>query len=112
MAAYAAHYFDHDSEYPNQWRPLLRDDHGNIRLGPPHPLSPSGGYAKITRLAEPADAVFIEFHPVYEEAYGWFDGVSLVRQKHPPMVQEKVKTFRRKLAAASTENEEKNEDWK
>jgi hypothetical protein len=102
--------FDKDPDYPNQWRPLLRDELANIKPGDAHPFPNAGGYAKITRLAEPARAVFIEFHLVYEEAYGWFDGATLVKQKLPPMVQEKVKTFRRKLAAASAENEEKKED--
>ena len=45
--------------------------------------------------------MFIECHLVYEEDYGWFDGANLVKQKVPVMVQEKVRTFRRKLAVAS-----------
>ena len=92
--------FDKDRDYPNQWRPLLRDAQAEIKAGPPHPFSHAGGYAKITRLKEPAGAVFIECHLVYEEDYGWFDGANLVKQKVPVMVQEKVRTFRRKLAVA------------
>jgi hypothetical protein len=101
--------FDNDSEYPNQWRPLLRDVRAEITPGPPHPFSHAGGYAKITRLKQPADAVFVEFHLVYEEPYTWFDGVNLVKQKVPVMVQEKVRTFRRKLAAATEKKGEKKE---
>jgi hypothetical protein len=93
--------FDRDPDYPNQWRPLLRDAQAEIRPGPAHPFSHAGGYAKITRLREPADAVFVECHVVYEEDYGWFDGANLVKQKVPVMVQEKVRIFRRKLAVAS-----------
>jgi hypothetical protein len=99
--------FDKDSDYPNQWRPLLRDARAEIKPGPAHPYSNAGGYAKITRLKEPADAVFIEFHLVYEEPYGWFDGITLVKQKIPVMVQEKVRTFRRKLTVATEEKGEK-----
>ncbi len=99
--------FDKDPEYPNQWRPLLRNESAEIALGPPQPFAHAGGYAKITRLKEPADAVFIECHLVYEEPYGWFDGVNLVNQKARPMINEKVKTFRRKLAVASEEKGEK-----
>ena len=95
--------FDKDAEFPNQWRPLLRDEQAEIKPGPAHRLANAGGYAKITRLLEPADGVFVECHIVYEEDYGWFDGVSLVKQKMPVMVQEKVKTFRRKLLLASEE---------
>jgi hypothetical protein len=93
--------FNHDREYPNEWRPLVRDAQAEIRRGKPHPFLHAGGYAKITRLVEPANAAFVEFHLVYEEDYGWFDGINLVKQKVPVMVQEKVRTFRRKLAIAS-----------
>jgi hypothetical protein len=99
--------FDKDPEYPNEWRPLLRDVRAEIKPGPAHPFSYAGGYAKITRLKEPADAVFVEFHLVYEEAYGWFDGATLVKQKIPAMVREKVREFRRKLNAATEEKAEK-----
>jgi hypothetical protein len=92
--------FTKDPDYPNQWRPLLRDERAEIKLGPAHPYTYAGGYAKVTRLREPADAVFIECHLVYEEPYAWFDGANLVKQKAPLMVQEKVRTFRRKLALA------------
>jgi hypothetical protein len=99
--------FDKDSEYPNQWRPLVRDAQAEIKPGPAHLFSHAGGYAKITRLKEPADAVFVEFHLVYEEPYGWFDGINLVKQKIPVMIKEKVRTFRRKLTVATEEKEEK-----
>ncbi|MFZ1932577.1 MAG: hypothetical protein WCB27_09540 [Thermoguttaceae bacterium] len=99
--------FDNDADYPNQWRPLLRDAEANIKPGPPHPFTRAGGYAKITRLKQPAGAAFIECHLIYEEPYGWFDGINLVKQKVPAMVQEKVRTFRRKLHVASEKKSEK-----
>jgi hypothetical protein len=99
--------FDNDPEYPNQWRELVRNEQAEIVPGPPHLFAHAGGYSKITRLKEPADAVFVESHLVYEEPYAWFDGVNLVKQKAPPMVQEKVRTFRRKLTAATREKVEK-----
>jgi hypothetical protein len=98
---------DNDSDYPNQWRPLVRDVQANIKPGPARPFSHAGGYAKITRLKDPATAVFVEFHLIYEEPYAWFDGVNLVKQKIPAMVQEKVRSFRRKLAAATEEKTDK-----
>ena len=94
-----------DPEFPNQWRPLLRDARGEIKPGDAHPFGHAGGYAKITRLVEPADGVFIECHLVYEEPYGWFDGANLIRRKAPVMVNEKVKVFRRKLAVPTVEKE-------
>ena len=99
--------FLHDPAYPNEWRPLVRNEQAEIKPGPAHTLAHAGGYAKITRLVAPADGVLVECHLVYEEPYGWFDGVNLVKQKAPPMVQEKVRTFRRKLALATAEKTEK-----
>ena len=96
--------FDKDRDYPNQWRPLVRDAQANIIPGARHPFDRAGGYAKITRLISPAGAVFIECHLVYEEDYGWFDGANLVKEKIPAMVQEKVRTFRRKLNVATEKN--------
>ena len=101
--------FDKDPEYPNQWRALLRDVRAEIKPGPAHPFLHAGGYAKITRLKKPADAVFVECHLAYEEDYGWFDGVNLVRRKMPLMVREKVRTFRRKLAVASQQTAKETE---
>ena len=102
--------FLNDPDYPNQWRPLLRDEQAEIKLGPAHPFPHAGGYAKITRLAEPPEAVLIECHLVYEEAYGWFDGANLVKQKASLMVLEKARSFRRKLALASGENAKNKEE--
>jgi hypothetical protein len=99
--------FDKDVDYPNEWRQLVRDAQANIKPGRAHPFTHAGGYAKITRLKDTADAVFIEFHLIYEEPYGWFDGINLVRQKIPVMVQEKIRTFRRKLGIASEKQGEK-----
>jgi hypothetical protein len=99
--------FGKDPDYPNQWRPLLRDARAEIKPGPARSFSRAGGYAKITRLKQPAGAAFIEFHLIYEEPYGWFDGINLVKQKIPAMVQEKVRTFRRKLSVASEKKSEK-----
>jgi hypothetical protein len=101
--------FDKDADYPNQWRPLLRDAQAEIHAGPAHPFAHAGGYAKITRLKKPSDAVFVECHLVYEEPYGWFEGANLVKQKVPVMVQEKARAFRRKLALADKEQGEKKD---
>lgn len=101
--------FDDDPDYPNRWRALLRDARAEIAPGPAHPFRHAGGYAKITRLEEPVDAVFIECHLVYEEDYGWFDGANLVKQKAPLIVREKVRVLRRKLVLASEQSAKKPE---
>ena len=93
--------FAKDAEYPNQWRPILRDAAANISLGPRQPYSGAGAYVKITRLAEPADAIFVEGHIVFEEPYGWFEGGNELRSKAPTMIQQRAKIFRSKLGIAS-----------
>jgi hypothetical protein len=95
--------FDKDAEYPNQWRPIVRDAAANISLGPPQPYTGAGVYIKITKLAEPADAIFVEGHMVFEEPYGWFEGGNELRSKAPAMIQQRVKVFRSKFAIASKE---------
>ena len=98
--------FAHDADYPNQWRPLLRDEQAEIKPGPAHLLAPAGGYAKITRLAEPADAVLIECHLVYEEPHGWFEGQS-GQTEGPTWSMKRSRAFRRKLAVVAAEGREK-----
>jgi hypothetical protein len=93
--------FSKDDEYPNQWRPILRDAAANISLGPRQPYSGAGAYVKITRLAEPADSIFVEGHIVFEEPYGWFEGGNELRSKAPTMIQQRAKIFRSKLGIAS-----------
>ncbi|MGA2798752.1 MAG: hypothetical protein ABSE63_14320 [Thermoguttaceae bacterium] len=97
--------FAKDAEYPNQWRPILRDAAANISLGPPQPYSGAGAYVKITRLAQPADTIFVEGHIVFEEPYGWFEGGNELRSKAPAMIQQRAKIFRSKLAIASAKQQ-------
>jgi len=97
--------FNGDAEYPNQWRPIERDDAANIVFGSPRPYTGAGAYTKIIRLEEPADAVFVEGHIVFEEPYGWFEGGNELRSKAPTMIQQRAKIFRSKLAIASTKQE-------
>lgn len=93
--------FAKDPKFPNAWRPILRDKLGKRTLGSSTPYSGLGGYMKVTKLAEPAGAVFIECHMVFDEPRGWFNGANLLRSKLPLIVQDTVRKFRRKLGAAS-----------
>jgi hypothetical protein len=93
--------FNADAEYPNQWRPILRDAAANISLGPPLPYTGAGTYANIVRLVEPADAVFVEGHIIFEEPYGWFEGGNELLSKTPAIIRQRAKTFRGKFAIAS-----------
>jgi hypothetical protein len=90
-----------DPEYPDQWRSITRTDSDQIQFGPPQPYVSAGFYLKATRLIEPAGAMFIECHMIFDEPRGWFGGANLLRSKLPLAVQEEVRNFRRRLSAAS-----------
>ncbi len=101
--------FADDKEYPNRWRPIIRNAAGNPILGRPQPypranaknVSGAGFYAKVTRLVAPADAIFVEYHSAFYEPVDWFgaDNVNLLPAELRKIVPYQVKQFRIKLAA-------------
>ncbi len=93
--------FTDDTEYPNQWRPIERDPSGRFIPGEPQPYSAAAFYVKVTRLKEPAGALVIECHQVFDEPEAWFGGRNLLRSKLPILVQDSVRKFRRKLRELS-----------
>jgi hypothetical protein len=93
--------FDLDEEYPNEWRPMKRDELGKPQVGQPHPYSGAGFYAKVTRLKEPEGALFVEYHQVFQEPKAWFGGANLLRSKLPLLAQDSVRDFRRKVMTKS-----------
>ena len=80
-----------------RWQSLTVDDTGKRQTGPPEPYVGLGSYAKATRLAEPAGAIFMEYHVAFVEPQGWFHGTNLLRSKLPIVAQEMVRKFRRNL---------------
>ena len=89
--------FATDTDFPNQWRKISLDEEGQRKLGPSHPYPGAGGYLKITRLHEPKDALFVEYHLVYTEPKGWFSGADPLTTKVPAIIQSEVRTFRQEL---------------
>jgi hypothetical protein len=89
--------FANDHQFPNVWRPISRDESGRRVLGRPQAYSGYGGYAKATKLAEPTGAVFIEYHLVFAEPEGWFEGANALRSKLPLVAQYIVRELRREL---------------
>ena len=75
--------FMKDTEFPNQWRPITRDDAGRRQFGDPQPYYGFGGYAKTTRLIDPPGALFVEYHAAFAEPPEWFGGTNLLRSKLP-----------------------------
>jgi hypothetical protein len=90
--------FADDPKYPNRWRPILRDPSGKTKLGDPHPYAGFGGYCQVVALQEPKGALFFEIHIAINEPHGWFNGENLLRSKLPIVMQDNVRTLRRKLA--------------
>ena len=87
--------FRDDKEFPNQWRSITTD--GGKKYGDPHPWGGAAMYMKVTKLSEPAGALFIEQHIVFAEPTGWFDGANLLRSKLPIAVQDNVRTTRKEF---------------
>jgi hypothetical protein len=89
--------FRGDPEFPNQWQSLAKEG-GAAKLGPATPYGGAGMYLKVTRLHEPAGAMFVEQHVVFVEPAGWFNGANLLRSKLPAAVQINVRNMRREWA--------------
>jgi hypothetical protein len=91
--------FAKDAEYPNQWRPIDKDALGQKVLGEAHPYQGAGFYIKATSLGDPPQAIFFEFHSLYNEPQGWFeDEPERLRRKLPSIAQFKIQQFRERLA--------------
>lgn len=91
--------FADDPELPMHWRPIERTAAGETIKGAAQRYSGVGAYVKVTPLVEPRGALLVEAHAVFDEPHGWFGGVNLLRSKLPIVVQDNVRSFRRKLAA-------------
>jgi hypothetical protein len=85
--------FRRDKEFPNEWQSIVKEG-GETKLKPAQAYGGSGLYVKITKLQEPAGAVFVEQHIVYSEPQGWFDGANLLRSKLPPVMTISVRRMR------------------
>jgi len=92
--------FNADAEFPNQWRSMTKKPGGKVDFGEPQPYDAAGYYIKVTQLAEPAGAMFVEMHIVFAEPKGWFNGANLLLSKLPPVIQSLARTFRRDLTKA------------
>ncbi|MBX7166287.1 MAG: hypothetical protein K1X74_08045 [Pirellulales bacterium] len=99
-AAQTDHRFDDDAEHPNRWWPLELTPQGTLQRGQPQVYPGVGMYLKVTRLHEPAGALFCEGHLVFAEPLGWFDGNNLLGSKLPAIVQSRVRALRREVALA------------
>ena len=73
-------------------------------LGPPQPYCGCALYAKVTRLIEPANAIFVEFHQAFYEPQAWFgEDNMLMPSQLRKIIPFEVKQFRIKLLRATEE---------
>ena len=94
--------FSKSAAHPNHWQAVDRNERGESKLGPPQPYESAGLYAKVTRMKEPAGALFIEYHHTFCEPEAWFSGTALLRSKLPMVIQDAVRKLRRRLVEAET----------
>lgn len=95
--------FDTDADFPNRWRPLEQQPNGELKAGSAQPYEGFGMYLKVTRLAEPQGALFVEWHLAFSEPKAWFDGANLIGSKMPAIVQSRVRALRRELTLGAQE---------
>jgi hypothetical protein len=81
----------------NTWAPVNRDDAGRKSEGAQRPYAGTGGYLIVSRLPEVAGACFVESHMVIHEPADWFSSSNQLRSKMPILIQESVRSMRRKL---------------
>jgi hypothetical protein len=89
--------FAGDADFPNQWQSIVKEG-GATKLGPAQPWAGAAFYLKVTKLAEPAGALFCEQHVVFVEPQGWFGGENLLRSKLPAALQINVRNMRKEWA--------------
>ncbi|MBI3821326.1 MAG: hypothetical protein HY289_01455 [Planctomycetes bacterium] len=88
--------FAKDADFPNQWRSITLQANGIQEFGAAKLYEGAGMYMKVTRLHEPAGAVFVEFHQVFLEPKAWFgDAPNMLKSKLPVVVQAEVRSFRK-----------------
>jgi hypothetical protein len=98
MASQIDRRFDRDTKYPNDWCSVTN---GVVQNDPTLYYS-FGGYAKVTKLIEPAGTLFVEYHLVYDEPTAWFGGHQLLQTKFPAVTLESVRSFRRDVRDAES----------
>ncbi len=94
--------FNNDATFPNEWRPILPNPGGNgpAPLGNSNVYISAGGYMKITEFLPVRGALLVEYHLVYDEPTGWFNGVNLLRSRLQQKATEDVRAIRRSALRA------------
>jgi hypothetical protein len=102
LAAHLDRRFAQDVEFPNQWRAITLQDDGKEIMGPAQSYEGVGMYVRLTRLQEPAGAIFVEYHQIFAEPSKWFNAPNMLGSKLPLLIQAEVRAFRRDLLKLKT----------
>jgi hypothetical protein len=95
--------FDKDAKYPNQYQ-LIKAIGPPLALGDPKPYSGFIAYAKITKLQDSEDKIFVEYHLLYDEPYEWFNGTTELISKLDTSYKENISKFRRSIREFQLDN--------
>jgi len=90
IAARVSPAFNEPGEPSNHWRNLADE-------GSKQPFQGGVSYAKITKLHEPAGALFVEIHAAFAEPEAWFRGAPILRSKFSLVAQDQIRRLRREL---------------
>jgi hypothetical protein len=85
----------------NQWTKLKANELGKLEAGSPNPYGGAGGWIRLFEVSQNPPQVVVEMRWILHEPDAWFNGGNLLRSKLPILIQESVRSFRRKLAQAS-----------
>jgi hypothetical protein len=86
-----------DLPFANLWMKLSDNELGERVAGLPQPYRGGGGYLRLVELPLSPSQVVVESRWLFFEPQAWFDGGNLLRAKLPLLIQESVRSLRRKL---------------
>jgi hypothetical protein len=86
------------TELPCTWSPLSMDADDKVTIGKAQPYNLAASYVKVTELKFQPKGLLIEMHILFAEPQEWFNGRNMLRSKLPPVIQDGLRKFRRKLA--------------
>lgn len=82
---------------PCIWQPIERVKNQPTLGDKKESYQAAAGYARATALKNVKDRILVEIHVVFVEPYAWYQGRNLLGSKLPPVINNAVSDFRRKL---------------
>ncbi|MEM9365596.1 MAG: hypothetical protein AAGD07_06330 [Planctomycetota bacterium] len=87
----------------NAWAKIERDDRGAKTLGAWQSYEGLGGYLTVVSVPGKENASLIHLVLAIHEPKKWFNGAPLLRSKLPLVIQDRVRGFRREIAARKSQ---------